>query len=72
MTWRTDPDGTAVVACDHPGCTEQVTPKHEHERTVHIAAAERAVARGWYVPQAEGALDYCAAHRPASTLWGLR
>ncbi len=72
MTWRNDPNGTAVITCDHEGCTERVTPQYDHEFDSHIAAAERAVARGWHVPQKVGAPDYCAAHRPASTLWGLR
>lgn len=70
MTWTNDNDGTAVVKCDHEGCAERVTPRYDHERAVHIAAAERAVARGWSVPQEVGAKDYCAAHRPASTLRG--
>lgn len=78
MTWGRKPDGTAVITCDHPGCAQEVTPKHD--RTDHTDAADRAVARGWHVPSGEGlgaagvdALkDFCAEHRPASTLWGLR
>lgn len=78
MTWGNDPaDGRAYVQCDHEGCTERVYPKHWGAD--HTEAADIAVARGWYVPTGEGyrpeavdtLTDYCAAHRPASTVWGL-
>lgn len=72
MTWGTEPDGRAYVQCDHAGCEQRVHPKTTHGRADHTEAADVAVARGWHVPQDDGAADYCAAHRPASTVWGLR
>ncbi len=72
MTWLKDGDD-AVIACDHEGCTQRV--KHPIESDDHVAAAEVATRRGWWVPDARGeevktTRDYCAAHRPVSTLRG--
>ena len=72
MTWGTEPDGRAYVQCDHEGCAQRVYPKTEHGREDHTEAADIAVARGWHVPQHVDVPDYCAVHRPFSTLRGLR
>lgn len=66
MTWSTE-DDRCVIRCDGDGCAEKV------DALDFMLAAQRAVARGWYVPDSEGddvanARDYCAAHRPARTV----